>query len=243
MGEQGNKRLSLLTMVEKENNSNQVQLNLVTVKYDGLSDVRLGAPETWPVALRFLFYPKPLGRQQFFGYRVALCVALIFFTGQIFIGGTESFICRYLYCLNMPVHESGHWIFGILNNHILLSLGGSLFQVMMPLVFCLVLLIQQRDLLGASVGLWWMFQNFIDVAPYIDDALRMKLTLINGVTGAESPYGDHDWNYILCETGLILKCEEIAKVVNAIGYVGIVLSCLWAGWSLYYYWNYQRELK
>ncbi len=72
---------------------------------------------------------------------------------------------------------------------------------------------------GASIGLWWAFENVMDVVPYVADALPMRLHLINGVTGAESPYGFHDWNFILGETGL-----------------------LWAAWSLWYYWFVQRSM-
>lgn len=229
-------------MKQKQKATDPVQLNLVTVKRSRFSQMRLGDSDTWPAVLQFLFYPRPLGRQQFFTLRVILWLAMIFFTVQLFRSGYDAPIAQYLHCLNLPVHESGHIIFGFLKNEIITSLGGSLFQIIMPLVFCFALWIKPRDLLGASVGLWWAFENFIDVAPYIDDALHMRLMLISGGTGAEAPYGFHDWNFILSETGLLLKYDTIASVVYIIGYVGMVLCVFWAAWSLFYYWKYQREM-
>lgn len=225
---------------EKGKSTDQVPLKLVTVKRSRFSHVRLDDPETWPLVAQFFFCPRPLGRQQFFGLRVVLLVAMIFFSAQLFRQGYDAPIAQYLHCLNLPVHETGHIVFGIFGKPVVTSLGGSLFQIIMPLVFCFALWIKPRDLMGASVGLWWAFENFIDVAPYIDDALHMRLMLISGGTGAEAPYGFHDWNFILSETGLLLKHDKIADVVYTMGYAGMVLCCLWAAWSLFYYFKYQR---
>lgn len=201
----------------------------------------LSEPDSWPVALQFLLYPRPLGNGQFFVLRVVLLLAMIFFSVQMMRDGYDAWVAQYLHCLNLPVHETGHIVFKIFGNRVLHSLGGSLFQIIMPLVFCFALWIKPRDILGASVALWWAFENFIDVAIYIEDALHMKLTLISGGTGAEAPYGFHDWNFILSEMGLLLKYDVIANATYAIGYVGMWLCVLWGGWSLFYYWFYQRN--
>ena len=228
---------------QKQKSTDRVQLNLVTVKRSKLSQMRLDDRETWPVVLQFFFYPRPLGYQQFFFLRVVLLVAMCFFTVQLFRYGYDAPIAQYLHCLNLPVHETGHIVFGFFNKPVLTSLGGSLFQIMMPLVFSLALWIKPRDLFGASVGLWWAFENFIDVAPYIADAIPMQLTLTSGGTGSEAPYGFHDWNFILLETGKLSDYLKIADTVYFIGYAGMVLCCLWAAWSLFYYFKYQRAGK
>ena len=194
----------------------------------------LNDSEEWPVWVQFFLLPRPLGRENFFAARVVLLVAMAFFTLQAIAGGYESWIAQFLHNLNLPVHETGH-------KPVLTSLGGSLFQTIMPLVFCFALWIKPRDLFGASIALWWAFENLIDVAPYIEDALPMKLMLISGGTGAEAPYGFHDWNFILSETGLLLKCDSIASAVYAVGYLGMALCVLWGTWSLLYYVVYQRK--
>ena len=154
-------------------------------------------PDEWPAWVQFFLLPKPLGRENFFAVRVILLIAMAFFSLQAFFKGYESWIAQFLHNLNLPVHETGHIVFRIFGSPVITSLGGSLFQTIMPLVFCFALWIKPRDLFGASIALWWAFENLIDVAPYIEDALPMKLTLISGGTGAEAPYGFHDWNFIL----------------------------------------------
>ena len=201
----------------------------------------LNEPDEWPAWVQFFLQPRPLGHNNFFTVRIVLLVAMAFFTLQAFAGGYESWIAQFLHNLNLPVHETGHIVFRIFGSEVITSLGGSLFQTIMPLVFCFALWIKPRDLFGASIALWWAFENLIDVAPYIEDALPMKLMLISGGTGAEAPYGFHDWNFILSETGLLLKYDTIANAVYTAGYVGMWLCVLWGAWSLFYYWFYQRN--
>ncbi|MBR6448502.1 MAG: hypothetical protein IKS96_00915 [Fibrobacter sp.] len=198
-------------------------------------------PDEWPAWVQFFLLPRPLGRENFFYVRVVLLFAMAIFSLQAFFSGYQSWIAQFLHNLNLPVHETGHIVFGIFGKPLITSLGGSLFQVIMPLVFCFALWIKPRDLFGASIALWWAFENLIDVAPYIDDALHMKLTLISGGTGAEAPYGFHDWNFILSETGLLLKYDTIAATVYAVGYIGMALCVLWGSWSLLYYFIYQKK--
>ncbi len=61
------------------------------------------------------------------------------------------------------------------------SLGGSIAQVFMPLVCLAVFLVKTRDTFAASFTLWWTGENFMDLAPYIDDARSLTLPLRNGL--------------------------------------------------------------
>ena len=113
----------------------------------------LNEPEEWPAWVQFVLLPRPLGRENFFVVRVVLLFAMAFFTLQAFAGGYESWIAQFLHNLNLPVHETGHIVFRIFGSEVITSLGGSLFQTIMPLVFCFALWIKPRDLFGASVAL------------------------------------------------------------------------------------------
>ena len=139
--------------------TDQVPLNLVSVKHENPSTFSLADPGSWPVVVQFLLYPKTLGGAHFIPFRLLLVVAMIFFTIPLMLDGYEAWIAQYLHCLNLPVHETGHLVFSIFGNRVLHSLGGSLFQIIMPLVFCFALWIKPRDILGASVALWWAFEN------------------------------------------------------------------------------------
>jgi hypothetical protein len=113
------------------------------------------------------------------------------------------------------------------------SLGGTLGQLLIPMVCLLVLLIKSRDPFGAAVTLWWLGESLLDIAPYINDARRQELMLLGGVTGKEADYGYHDWEYILREAGLLRYDHLLAHLADKIGALLILASLAWAGYILY----------
>jgi hypothetical protein len=113
------------------------------------------------------------------------------------------------------------------------SLGGTLGQLLIPVICLLVLLIKTRDPFGASVALWWLGESFMDIAPYINDARNQELLLLGGVTGKEADYGYHGWQYILNEVGLLRLDHTLARLVHAIGILLMLLCFAWAGYVLF----------
>ena len=226
----------------KKQNEDNVMLNLVQTNYREHQTMRLNEPEKWPAVLRLFLFPRKLGIQQSFWFRLASFVVLVSLSIPIFFKEDKAWVVDFLHSINLLVHEAGHVVFRIFGNDVITSMGGSLFQCMVPLIFFFALWIKPRDLFGAAVALWWSFENVMDVVPYVADALPMKLLLINGVTGAETPYGGHDWNFILCELGYIVYYEEIAHALSVIARIGIALCIMWAAWSLLYYWFVQRSM-
>ena len=105
--------------------TDKVPLNIVTVKHNE-SQFQLADAGTWPAFIQLLLYPKPLGREQFFPFRILLLIAMIFFTIQLMLNGYDAWIAQYLHCLNLPVHEFGHIVFAIFGNAVIHSLGGKL---------------------------------------------------------------------------------------------------------------------
>jgi hypothetical protein len=167
----------------------------------------------------------------YFSGRVILFLG-IFIWGSIFIFkpiasnyAGESF----LHLINLPFHEAGHIFFSFFGRF-LHVLGGSLLQVIIPAV-CLVAFLMRREPFSASIGLWWVGQSFIDMAPYINDARAGQLVLIGGVTGQEAP-DFHDWNVLLGMTGLLNYDRVIAHLAKYTGVVLILLALLWGGYSL-----------
>ena len=94
-------------------------------------------------------------------------------------------------------------------------------------------LFKTRDTFGASVALWWFGENFLDIAPYINDANRLVLPLLGGNTGQTAPYGFHDWEYILTESGIVDHAQAIAGVCFVAGAIIMLISFSWAGYVLY----------
>jgi hypothetical protein len=100
-------------------------------------------------------------------------------------------------------------------------------------LWTLKLLIKTRDTFGSSVSLWWFGQNFFDIAPYINDARSLSLPLLGGNIGHSSPYGFHDWEYLLTESGLLQYDHFIAKSCSTIGAGIILISFAWGGTLLF----------
>ena len=137
----------------------------------------------------------------------------------------------FLHLINLPFHEAGHVFFRPFGR-LITSMGGSLGQLLVPLVCCLVLLFKTRDPFGAAVTFWWFGENFIDLAPYVNDARRLVMPLVGGNTGRTAPYGFHDWQYILTETGLLKYDHFLARTFWVIGSLIMATAVLWGGFLL-----------
>ena len=130
----------------------------------------------------------------------------------------------FLHLPNLVFHEAGHILFSPFG-HFMSVLGGSLTQVLIPLVCAAAFLWQSRDPFGAAVATWWAGENLIDVAPYINDARELKLVLLGGRTGAEVE--GHDWEYLLNAVGMAHRDHAIAAVVHAIGILVMTGALAW----------------
>ena len=164
--------------------------------------------------------------------KFALIAVLIFFTGQMLFTGIngESTISTLMHLIALPFHEAGHVLLRPAGQFIS-SLGGTLGQLIMPLICATALWVKQGDRYGSMIACWWLGQNFIDISPYIYDARAGQLPLLGGNFGHSSPYGFHDWEYLLTETGLIGADHTIASISFALGIV-IMLSAL--GFACYF---------
>jgi hypothetical protein len=136
----------------------------------------------------------------------------------------------------VPIHEFGHILFRPFGEFMTL-LGGSLFQILLPLVFGGVFLVKNRDPFAASVMLWWSAVAVMDVAPYIYDAWAPQHVLLTGRTGDT---GSHDFIDTLGDLGLLHKAQPIGRGVHAFGVIGMVLALVWGAglvWQQYRRWK------
>ena len=130
----------------------------------------------------------------------------------------------FLHLINLPFHEAGHLIF-MPFGRFMMFLGGSLGQILMPIICLGTFLVKTRDPFGASVCLWWTAENFMDVAPYINDARDLDLMLLGGVTGKETD--GHDWENILGMLGWLPYDHRIAHLSYNIGILLMMASFIW----------------
>jgi hypothetical protein len=166
-----------------------------------------------------------------FGMKTALIVAISVWGLKLFFVPIEEAGNNILHYVNLPFHEAGHIFFGLFGEFFTV-LGGSLFQIIIPMICVVVLLLKTRDPFGASVALWWFGENFIDMAPYINDARSLQLMLLGGVTGKERP-GFHDWENILGTLGLLPYDHIIAHSAMWFGLICMLFACSWAGCLLF----------
>jgi hypothetical protein len=118
-----------------------------------------------------------------------------------------SFVIWTVDTIDLFIHEAGHFFFGIFGRFIGI-LGGSLFQVLIPVSALIVFFRSNpRSLLFT---LYWTGQSLVNVSIYIADAPFKRLHLI-------SKSAIHDWNWLLNNADLIDHADEIAAAVNAAG--------------------------
>lgn len=121
--------------------------------------------------------------------------------------------------VDLAIHETGHLVFGPFGEFIGFA-GGTLFQLIMPATF-VVYFARRGDGHAASVALWWVGQNCGHIAYYVADARAMELPLVGG--------GEHDWNYLLGELGLLARDQSISRAIVVAGVLLVLGSAAW-GW-------------
>jgi len=163
--------------------------------------------------------------------RAALLALLGWWTVQFVPHPLEAdrIIDSFLHLINLPFHEAGHVVFSPFGEFMTI-LGGSLFQVIVPLV-CAIAFARQAEWFGMSVCLWWAGENLVDLGPYIADARTLELPLIGGKTGQEV-YG-HDWEQILDRLGWLHLDRAIAMDAHITGSVIMVASLALGVWCLW----------
>ncbi|OGR45164.1 MAG: hypothetical protein A2X35_02070 [Elusimicrobia bacterium GWA2_61_42] len=116
--------------------------------------------------------------------------------------------------VNLGFHEAGHIFLGFFGRFVSF-LGGTLFQLLIPAV-CLVHLKRRGANLGWQLCLFWLGESLLNVSVYAGDAVRQALPLVGG--------GEHDWTYLLTETGLIAHTAGVAKFIFLCGSAVIFYS-------------------
>jgi len=140
----------------------------------------------------------------------------------------------FMHDILLPIHEAGHVLFRPFGEFMMI-LGGSLFQLLLPLGICAAFIVNNRDNFGAALALWWASVSLVDLAPYIYDALNPQLILIGGGTGADGP---HDWIYLMASVSQIGNAQRWGAFVHVCGGSLMLGALVWGATVL---WR-QREL-
>ncbi len=156
--------------------------------------------------------------------KVALIVATTIYGVVCALDYEKSY---FIHGVDLLIHESGHMIFGIFGNQTLMIMGGTLLQLIMPLLFVGYFFFRKEWYSTAVTG-WWFGQNFFDVAVYIRDARALALPLVG--IGTDDPI--HDWNYLLFHWHVLARDQQIANLFAGIGwiifFVVFIVGCYFA---------------
>ncbi len=124
--------------------------------------------------------------------------------------------------VDLIIHEAGHVIFMFFGQTLYVA-GGSLLQILIPLVFAGYFLYRQAYY-SATAMFYWTGLSIVNVSVYAGDALRMQLPLLTGDTDG------HDWNQLLFQFGLLSQTHLIATIILLVG-----VLCILAGFFLVLY--------
>jgi len=130
----------------------------------------------------------------------------------------------FMHNILLPIHEAGHVLFTPLGTFMAI-LGGSLFQLMLPLGISIAFIVHNKDNFGAAIALWWGSISFLDLAPYIYDARHPQLILLGGHTGEDGP---HDWVYLLTVFGNLQNSQQWGAFVHLLGGILMFVALAWA---------------
>lgn len=160
---------------------------------------------------------SPVTGMKFGGVVVAAFLLAIFFHKN-----TEDFL-PVLDHVNLAFHEAGHLFFGLFGKWTGI-LGGTLGQLLMPLLAVFVFWRKGDTASFALTGIWF-FENFLNIARYVADARARQLPLVGG--------GDHDWTNLLFRWNLLDSDTAIASRLALIAWLGIWGMVGWLGWRWY----------
>ncbi len=184
---------------------------------------------------QFLALPQDINTIDIYS-RAALLAIFALWGASFIIGGIDwqSIGGSFLHHAILPFHEFGHVLFSPFGRFMAI-LGGSLFQVLMPLGLMLAFSMQRHDNFAAAIMLWWCGQSFIDLSPYIADAPHRAIPLIRGVGEAA-----HDWGNLLTMTDNLGSAQGIAQTTFFIGSILMTSAIVWGGYLL---WQQYKQLN
>lgn len=148
-------------------------------------------------------------------YLAIWAVSAVYFVG-IIISNTEwSFLDN----VNLPIHEAGHAIFMVFGNDFITIAGGTIMELLVPLVFVIYFYATCQKF-SASLVMLWLGEAMISVSVYMGDAVDMALPLITGDSSS------HDWHNMFSMFGLLPLTHFLADMTRWMGIVIILYGII-----------------
>jgi len=126
--------------------------------------------------------------------------------------------------VNLLLHEGGHVLFSFLGDTVHV-LGGTLGQLLFPIVFTAYFARRGQRFEASVVGIW-LSESVMNVGRYLGDAEIQALPLVGGHI--------HDWNWLLTRWGRLDDAAALGREVHmlgsllAVGCLGLAAATLWS---------------
>ncbi|MGA2482849.1 MAG: hypothetical protein ABSF92_07015 [Candidatus Acidiferrales bacterium] len=152
--------------------------------------------------------------------RVALIGWLVFYALFLLYAALDQSKFLLIDNVNLMIHEAGHLLFSWLGYTVMI-LGGTLGELLAPLLLA-VYFWWQRHTTGLAFCAFWFFENFLYIGNYMADARARALPLIGS--------GEHDWEILFNQWGLLARDTTIGGATRAIGWLGMLAVVAWLAW-------------
>jgi hypothetical protein len=146
-------------------------------------------------------------------FRLGLTVALAVY-GIAILASPEAW--SFIDTINLPVHETGHILFAPFGDTMAL-LGGTVLQLLLPLTVAAYFTVH-RDEHAASIGIWWVGQNFVNVSIAMADAADATRPDFGG---------EHDWNMLFTGWGVLTHAVQYAQLARGFGFLVMLVATVW----------------
>jgi len=118
------------------------------------------------------------------------------------------------------VHEAGHTFFRVFGVRFITILGGSLFQILLPLLIMGFFWFNRKSI-GIQLSLCMIGYSWLDVAAYAADGGARQLPLIGGLDKSA-----HDWHNILVSMHALDYDMTVGVTFAAIGILCYLIALL-----------------
>jgi hypothetical protein len=164
---------------------------------------------------------KPVSRNAGIGW-------LVFYVSFLVYAVAEHSGFLFLDYVNLIIHEGGHFFFSWFG-YTIMVLGGTLGELLVPLL-CAAYFFWQREVTATAFCAFWFFENFLYIGAYMADARTLALQLVGS--------GEHDWEILFGQWGLLLKDQKIGGATRDLGWMGILATVAWLAWHT---WSDKRD--
>ncbi|MFA5667691.1 MAG: hypothetical protein WC967_00475 [Balneolaceae bacterium] len=132
-----------------------------------------------------------------------------------------KFIYFVMDTVTLIIHEAGHTFLRFSGSELLMILGGTIFQLLIPfLVF--VFGWWNKKQYTTQLALYWLGFSWLDTAAYCADARLRQMPLLGDL-----PKSAHDFYNILTRLNMMEHYQIIAWSFFGIGFLVLVIAIIW----------------